>query len=136
MNKRDLEIAWIVKHLAGPLFNQDGFERIRRGDVAPLIPTVYFLTGADDSVLYVGQTQCLALRLKQHERKRKRPIPFTHVEYFVPGIGNKSDRLRLETALLSLIVPRFNTAILLRIIPQSRTVVEIRWRKNAKRRLF
>jgi len=131
-NKRDLEAKWLVDHLAGPLFNQKRVERVRRGDPLPTIPTVYMLVGEDDSILYVGQTKFLANRIATHMRKKKRPIPFYWVEYFVPGIENLSDRLRLETTLVSLIVPPRNSAILLRVSPASRTLTEIRFGRRRR----
>jgi len=134
-NKRDLEAAWIVEHIAGPLFGQKAVERVRRGDPLPTLPTVYFLLGADDTILYIGQTKFLANRIRTHERRLKNPIPFTTIEYFVPGIPILSDRLRLESALISIVVPPRNGAVLLKVCPKSRTLVEIRFGRRRRQKI-
>lgn len=88
---------------------------VRRGEVAPEVPTVYLLCDGK-KVLYVGQSYNLRLRIAQHEANpRMSTSDWDRTHYFRPGMVSRHTRLLVETCLICAMVPPLNQAILIRL---------------------
>jgi excinuclease UvrABC nuclease subunit len=81
----------------------------------PQIPTVYALLDDSDTVLYVGQTKNLRLRLAQHANSsRKAKLNYSKVAFFTPHLPSRHQRLVLESILTILTIPADNRIVALR----------------------
>lgn len=110
-----------------PLESLGGLERYR--------PGLYALWGADDELLYIGQSNSIIGRQAAH-RKRKWGADIRKITA-LPGIESASDRLIAEAVLLLRHFPRYNKAVKLALSPTKRSVAEIqfiRGKPNPKRK--
>jgi len=105
-----------------------------RGEYLPEIPTVYLHTeGPNDTIVYVGQTQNLRLRMGRHEMDRaKGRRTWEKVWWFAPGIPALPCRLTVETSLIAAARPKFNKAVMLRI--SKGNLSEIRYKRRGRKR--
>jgi hypothetical protein len=73
------------------------------------VPGVYLLLGLAGEVVYVGHSQNVALRLRQHRAEAKKCFN-TALFYHVQDLDT---RLRIEGILILTLLPPYNKALLL-----------------------
>lgn len=97
----------------------------------PNLPTVYLLLRGDE-VVYVGQTQDLRTRMRQHNMSAKTQLLEPDgIAWFAPGISSSHMRLLVEAILVCCLCPVGNSALLLRICA-NRTLAEIRYARKSR----
>ena len=125
------ELRWktIVEYLALQWGNCEKQLQVwERGRTLPMIPTVYCLVNALDSIQYIGQTSCLRRRIAQHvSDPRKEKLKWDRVLCFSPRILAQHRRLQIEATLTALAVPPGNSLIALRRTRYNNWT-EVRWR--------
>lgn len=97
----------------------EDLEDLPAGADLRLRPGVYVIVQvADGKVKYVGQTGCVGLRLKEHERTKRYNPKADRVK--VSWEGNPERRLVLETLLILSHRPRLNRAIKIGLTKEGR----------------
>lgn len=87
------------------------------------VPGVYLLFDGD-SLVYVGQSSDIELRLKQHRKERKKSFNFALLYH----IDSLEDRLRLETILIMALLPEANKGLNLGL--HKGRVWEVKWKRK------
>jgi hypothetical protein len=101
------------------------------GAVFPHTPTIYVLT-REDTVVYVGQTGNLKIRIAQHNiNPRMLNARWDTVHWFSPGIADAPTRLQVETILICACLPERNRSVLL-VKNRAGKLCEVKFGKRSK----
>ncbi|MFA4972400.1 MAG: GIY-YIG nuclease family protein [bacterium] len=93
---------------------------------------MYLLLDKDDQVVYVGQTQNLRARQRQHNMSAKtQKLDHVAVAWFDPGIPSLHTRLVVESILVVTRCPVGNSALLLKITKNNQ-LAEIRYARKPR----
>jgi len=74
---------------------------VRKATLTPQVRGVYFLIRGD-SVMYVGQSICVASRIAQHKKNRD------FSRHFVIPVDSREERILLEAEYIYVFRPRWN----------------------------